>query len=162
MEPLDTTDTTILSMLQSDGRITNTELADQVGLSPSACLRRVRRLEDDGIIDHYAAILDTEAIGVPTSVFVEISMASQHSEMLDAFEAAILATPEVSECHLMSGDADYLIKVQCADVAHYERIHRDHLAVLPGITRLQTSFALRTVVATTVLSLNPNRAESYS
>lgn len=156
MDSLDATDATILTALQRDGRITNTELADHVGLSPSACLRRVRRLEEDGLIDHYAAILDTDAIGVPTSVFVEISMSSQRSETLDLFEAAILDTPEVIECHLMSGDADYLIKVQCADVAHYERIHRDHLAVLPGVTRLQTSFALRTVVATTVLSLNPH------
>lgn len=150
---LDTTDTAILRILQEDGRVTNAELADRVALSPSACLRRVRRLEEDGVIDRYVALVDAGAVGRPTSVFVEISLSSQREELLDEFEEMIRTTPEVMECHLMTGDADYLVKVQCSDVADYERIHRQYLAVLPGVSRLRTSFALRTVLATTALDL---------
>lgn len=153
MRDLDTTDTAILEILQGDARISNTNLADQVGLSPSACLRRVRRLEEAGVIDHYVALLDPEAVGRPTSVFVEISLSSQREDDLDAFEEAIRSTPEVMECHLMAGDSDYLVKVQCADVADYERIHHRYLAVLPSVSRLRTSFALRTVVSTTALEV---------
>jgi Lrp/AsnC family leucine-responsive transcriptional regulator len=154
MFSLETTDTAIIDVLQVDGRITNAELAERVNLSASACLRRVRRLEEDGVIDRYVALIGTEAVGRPTSVFVEISLSSQREEQLDAFEEAIRSTPEVMECHLMAGDADYLVKVQCADGADYERIHRQHLAVLPGVTRLRTSFALRTVRATTAIDLS--------
>ena len=88
-------------------------------------------------------------------MFVAISLASQSEDELDAFEEAIQGTPEVMECHLMSGDADYLVKVQCADVADYERIHRQHLSRLPGVARVRSSFALRTVVATTAVYLTP-------
>lgn len=153
MNSLDATDVAILDVLQGDGRVTNTDLADRVALSPSACLRRVRRLEDEGVIDRYVALVSAEAVGRSTSVFVEISLSSQREELLDEFEERIRATPEVMECHLMTGDADYLVKVQCSDVADYERIHRQYLAVLPGVSRLRTSFALRTVLATTALDL---------
>jgi Lrp/AsnC family leucine-responsive transcriptional regulator len=153
MEHLDATDLAILDVLQVDGRITNADLAARVSLSASACLRRVRRLEGVGVIDRYVALVGAASVGRPTSVFVEISLSSQREDELDAFEEAIRATPEVMECHLMAGDADYLVKVQCADVADYERIHRQYLAVLPGVTRLRTSFALRTVLATTSLDL---------
>jgi Lrp/AsnC family transcriptional regulator, leucine-responsive regulatory protein len=153
VKTIDATDTAILSVLQEDGRITNMNLAERVCLSPSACLRRVRRLEDDGVIDRYVALVGSAAVGRPTSVFVEVSLSSQREEVLDAFEEAIKATPEVIECHLMSGDSDYLIKVQCGDVTKYERIHRQYLAVLPGVTRLKTSFSLRTVLASTALEL---------
>ena len=153
---LDAVDVAILSVLQHDGRITNAKLADRVNLSPSATLRRTRALEDAGVIDGYVALIGAAAVGRPTSVFVEISLSSQREDELDAFEAAIRETPEVMECHLMAGDADYLVKVQCADVADYERIHRQYLAVLPGVTRVRTSFALRTVLATTALDLEPD------
>lgn len=156
MSGLDATDVAILDVLQVDGRVSNAELAERVNLSASACLRRVRRLEDDGVIDRYVALIGTEVVGRPTSVFVEISLSSQREDELDTFEAAIRSTPEVMECHLMAGDADYLVKVRCADVADYERIHRQHLAVLPGVIRLRTSFALRTVLATTSLDLTAN------
>ena len=152
---LDGVDTAILSVLQQDGRITNAELAERVNLSASATLRRTRALEDAGIISGYVALVDAGQVGRPTSVFVEISLASQREDELDAFEAAIRDTPEVMECHLMAGDADYLVKVQCADVADYERIHRQYLAVLPGVTRVRTSFALRTVLSTTALDIEP-------
>jgi Lrp/AsnC family leucine-responsive transcriptional regulator len=151
---LDATDTAILTALQSDGRMTNIELAELVSLSPSACLRRVRRLEQGGVIDRYVALVNNEAVARPTSVFVEISLSSQREEDLDRFEEAIRSTPEVMECHLMAGNADYLVKVQCSDVADYERIHRQYLAVLPGVTRLRTSFALRTVLSTTALDID--------
>ena len=154
MTELDTTDTAILMALQSDGRMTNIELAELVSLSPSACLRRVRRLEQGGVIDRYVALVNNEAVARPTSVFVEISLSSQREEDLDRFEEAIRSTPEVMECHLMAGNADYLVKVQCSDVADYERIHRQYLAVLPGVTRLRTSFALRTVLSTTALDID--------
>ncbi len=150
---LDATDVAILDVLQQEGRVTNAELAERVSLSPSATLRRTRALEDAGVINGYVALVDPAVVGRPTSVFVEISLASQREAELDAFEAAIRETPEVMECHLMAGDADYLVKVQCADVADYERIHRQHLAVLPGVTRVRTSFALRTVHAATAMDL---------
>ena len=142
---LDAVDVAILSVLQHDGRITNAELADRVNLSPSATLRRTRALEDAGVIDGYVALIGAAAVGRPTSVFVEISLSSQREDELDAFEAAIRETPEVMECHLMAGDADYLVKVQCADVADYERIHRQHLTRLPSVARVHSSFALRVV-----------------
>ncbi len=153
MIALDATDIAVLEVLQRDGRVTNAELASQVSLSASACLRRVRRLEEVGVIDKYVALVGPRAVGRPTTVFVEISLESQHEAVLDAFESAIHTTPEVQECHLMAGAADYLVKIQCADVADFERIHRQHLALLPGVTRVRTSFALRTVLATTALDL---------
>lgn len=142
---LDATDRTLLDVLQADGRITNAALADQVHLSPSACLRRVRRLEDAGVITGYVAVLDRALIGRGTSVFVEITLASQQEELLNEFEAAVAAVPEVLSCHLMAGNSDYLLHVAADDVTDYERIHRTHLAVLPHVAQLRSSFALRTV-----------------
>ena len=137
----------IVSRLRARGRITNNELADQVGLSPSACLRRVRRLEQTGVIEGYAALVNASALGRPTTAFVEISLDSQEESVLDAFEAVVGDCPEVVACHLMTGDSDYLVQVACADVADYERIHRTHLALLPGVSRLRSAFSLRTVLA---------------
>ena len=156
MLDLDKTDRVILDLLQADGRMTHAALAERIHLSPSACLRRVKRLEEAGVIDGYRAALDLERIGLGTTVFVEISLTSQQEDHLDEFEDAVMQVPEVLSCHLMAGDADYLVKVQCADVADYERIHRQYLAVLPGVTRVRTSFALRTVLATTALDLEPD------
>lgn len=143
---LDTTDQAILRSLQEDGRMTNSELADRIGLSPSACLRRVRALEEAGVISGYTAVLDPAAIDRGTSVFVEISLSSQEESVLDAFEAKVAVHPSVMSCHLMAGDADYLVHVVCSDVAHYEQLHRTHFALLPGVARIRSSFALRTVV----------------
>jgi len=142
---LDNTDLTIIDILQHDGRITNANLSERVGLSPSACLRRVRSLEQQGVIDRYVAVVDPKAIGRSTSVFVEISLTSQQESQLDQFEAAIVEYPEVMSCHLMSGEADYLIHLACADVSDYERIHRTKLSILPGVARLRSSFAIRQV-----------------
>lgn len=145
MVTLDSTDKAILTELGADGRMSNVALAETVHLSPSACLRRVRRLEEGGVIDRYAAVIDPAMIGKATSVFVDISLSSQREDLLDAFEAAVTDVPGVMSCHLMAGDADYVVQILCADVADYERIHRTYLSRLPGVTRLRSSFALRTV-----------------
>lgn len=143
---LDETDHTILDLLRADGRMTHAALAEKVHLSPSACLRRVRRLEDEGVISGYRATIDRTRVGQGTTVFVEISLTSQQEDHLDEFEAAVLSVPEVLSCHLMAGDADYLIQVVAADVADYERVHRNHMARLPHVAKLRSSFALRRVV----------------
>ena len=153
MQETDDIDLAILGVLQSDGRITNADLADEVGLSPSACHRRVRTLESEGIIERYAALVNRELVGRGVSVFVEISLESQREELLDDFEAQITQVPHVQSCHLMAGNADYLVHVTCADVADYETIHREYLAVLPGVIRVRSSFAIRTVADTTALDL---------
>ncbi len=150
---IDTTDRILLATLQRDGRITNSALAEAVHLSPSACLRRVKRLEEQGIIAGYVALLEREAVGSGTTVFVEISLTGQQEELLDAFEAAVAAVPQVMSCHLMAGNADYLLKVVVADVADYERIHRNYVARLPGVAQVRSSFALRAVKETTALEL---------
>ena len=113
----------------------------------------MRRLENDGIIDRYVAIVNRELVGRGVSVFVEVSLESQREELLDSFEAAVSKIPHVMSCHLMAGNADYLVHVTCADVADYETIHREHMAVLPGVTSIRSSFAIRTVIDTTALDL---------
>ena len=152
---LDRTDLAILNALQHDGRITNADLADRIGLSPSACHRRVRALETDGVIARYAALVNRELVGRGVSVFIEISLESQREDLLDDFEAKIVEVPNVRSCHLMAGDADYLVHVTCADVTDYETVHREYLAVLPGVTRVRSSFAIRKVTDTTTLDLQP-------
>ena len=142
---LDAVDRAILSLLQDDGRLANVDLADAVNLSPSACLRRVRRLEEEGFINQYVALIDPSKVGMGTNVFVEITLSSQAEDALDAFEAAVTARPEIMSCHLMAGDFDYLLRVVIDDVADYEALHRTHLAQLPGVARLVSSFALRPV-----------------
>lgn len=131
--------------------MTNADLAAAVGLSPSATLRRTRALERGGVIDGYVALVNPAAIGRGTTVFVEITLDNQSEAQLDRFEAAIADCPEVVSCHLMAGDADYLVQVVCADVKDFERVHRDWLSKLPGIARLRSSFALRAICQRTAL-----------
>lgn len=150
---LDATDRRILTVLQKQGRITNAELSDLVNLSPSACHRRVQRLEEEGFIAAYVALLDARRMGRPTTVFVEITLQGQADEVLDAFERAVARVPDVLECHLMAGTADYLLKIVAADTDDFARIHRQYLTRLPGVAQMQTSFALRTVVKTTALAV---------
>jgi len=150
---LDATDRRILSVLQKDGRITNAELSERVNLSPSACHRRVQQLEEAGYIDRYVALLNTRKLGKPTTVYVEITLQSQAEELLDAFEREVARVPDILECHLMAGTADYLIKIMAEDTEDFARIHRQHLSRLPGVRQMQSSFALRTVVQTTALSV---------
>ncbi len=150
---LDVIDKRILHELQRRGRLSNTELADIVALSQSACHRRVQRLEEEGYIRDYVALLDARKINRPTTVFVEIKLSGQTEEVLDKFENALALIPEVLECHLMAGSADYLLKVVAKDTDDFARIHRKSLATLPGVTQVQSSFALKTVFKTTALPL---------
>lgn len=148
---LDETDRRILRVLQRRGRISNAELSEAVNLSPSACHRRVQRLEADKYIKDYVALLDARKLGVPTTVFVEITLQGQADEILDAFEKAVSRIPDVLECHLMAGTADYILKVVAENTEDFARIHRQHLTRLPGVAQMQSSFALRTVFKTTAL-----------
>ena len=148
---LDATARRILTVLKKEGRVTNAELSERVNLSPSACHRRVQRLEEEGFIAGYVALLDARRLGRPTTVFVEITLQGQADELLDAFERAVQRVPDVLECHLMAGSADYLLKVVVEDTEDFARIHRQYLARLPGVAQMQSSFALRTVFKTTAL-----------
>src|SRR5690606_27232890 len=138
---LDRTDRVILQQLQRDGRLSNVELARRVSLSESACLRRVKRLEEAGVIERYAAVLKQSAVGLPDSVFVDVSLSREQQEDLAAFEEAVRKIPEVMEAWLMSGEYDYLLRVVVADTADYERVHRESITRLPGVARVRSSFA---------------------
>ena len=150
---IDKIDRAILRVLQKDGRVSNVQLADRVGLSESACLRRVRLLEQSGIIDRYVMLINQAAVGKPGNVFVRVTLEGQQKEKLQQFEKAVVAVPEVMECYLMSGDFDYLLRVIIKDNLDYMRVH-DKLTGLPGVLRVQSSFALRTVRKTTELALD--------
>lgn len=150
---LDATDRSILGVLQKQGRVTNAELAERVNLSPSACHRRVQRLEEEGYISGFVALLNARKLGRPTTVFVEITLSGQADELLEAFERAVARVPDILECHLMAGTADYLLKVVAEDTEDFARIHRQHLARLPGVAQMHSSFALRTVRQTTAIPL---------
>lgn len=152
--PLDAIDRSILKALQRKGRMANADLSEQVNLSASACHRRVQRLEAEGYILDYVALLDARKLGRPTMVFVEITLQRQADEVLDAFEKSVARIPDVLECHLMAGTADYLLKVVAEDTDDFARIHRQHLARLPGVGQMQSSFALRTVFKTTALPVD--------
>ncbi|MEM1065730.1 MAG: Lrp/AsnC family transcriptional regulator [Pseudomonadota bacterium] len=148
---IDDTDRRILTVLQRSGRISNAELSEKVNLSASACHRRVHRLEAAGLIARYVALLDRRKLSRPTTVFVEITLSGQSEDVLDAFEREVGRIPEVLECHLMAGTADYLLKVSAMDSEDFARIHRRSLTRLPGVAQMHSSFALRTVMETTAL-----------
>ena len=154
ISPLDRTDYRILHHLQNNARISNTELADAVGLSPSPCLRRVKALELAGVLKRYAAIVDAKAVGLPISVFVSVSMNRQERVGLESFEATIASYKEVMECYLMTGTADYLVRVVVPDLESYERFLADKLTRIPGIANIQSSFALKQVAYKTELPLD--------
>jgi len=148
---LDATDRRILNALQREGRITNAELSDRVNLSPSACHRRTQRLEAEGYIAAFVALLDARKLGRGTTVFVEITLEGQAEDVLDAFEREVARIPNLLECHLMAGSADYLLKVLVEDTEDFARIHRQFLSRLPSVRQMQSSFSLRTVFSTTAL-----------
>lgn len=150
---LDPIDRKILAELQRNGRISNVDLAAAVGLSPSPCLRRVRDLENAGVIDRYAAILDQAAGGYALSVFVQVTLERQVETALDRFERVVADRPEVMECYLMTGDSDYLLRVVVPDVAAYEAFLKSHLTRIPGVSSIKSSFALNRVKYETALPL---------
>jgi len=146
-------DRAILGALQKDGRISNVDLAAVVSLSESACLRRVRRLEKNGFIEKYTALLDQRQTGLSGNVFVHIALNREEQSELAAFEAAVQNLPEVMECYLMTGEFDYLLRVVVSDMADFERVHKESLTRLPGVARVNSSVAIRTVRKTTELPL---------
>lgn len=160
MDKLDRNDRRLLELLQQDGQLTNQALAEAVALSESACLRRVRRLEESGLIRGTVALVDQTLAGYPDNVFVRITLKSQDQNALRAFEGAATALPEVMECYLMSGDADYLLRVIVSDARDYERLHSRHLTQLPGVDRVHSSFALRTVVRRTEIPTHRLQAKA--
>ncbi len=148
---LDERDRAILRLLQQDGRLTNADLAERVAMSPSACLRRVRALEESGAISRYAALLDEAHTGLPGIAFVLVTLDQQGRAALDRFEAAAVRHPEILECYLLAGAADYMVRVAYADAADFERIHTAIITQLPGVSRVQSTLVLRKVKKTTAL-----------
>lgn len=149
---IDAIDQRILSALQKDGRLTFVQLAEKVKLSESACLRRVRLLEQNGIIDKYVMLIDQAAIGKPGNVFVRVTLEGQQQEKLQHFETEIVKVKEVMECYLMSGDSDFLLRVIVRDNNDYMQLH-NQLTSIPGVLRVQSSFALKTVVKKTEMPI---------
>jgi DNA-binding Lrp family transcriptional regulator len=150
---MDRYDRHILDVLQQDGRISNKQLAERVNLSESACLRRVRALEDSGTIHRYVAMLSQDKVGVSGDVLVHIGLHREEQSELAAFEEAVRQIPEVMECYLMTGEFDYLLRVVVTDMADFERIHKEELTRLPGVARVNSSVAIRKVLKRTALPL---------
>lgn len=143
---MDEIDRAIIRTLRQDGRIPNARLAEAVGLSPSACLRRLRMLERDGTIRGYTVLVDDAPAQGAVVVIVQITLERQTDDHLRRFEDAVRRCPDVRECYLMTGIADYLLRVEARDAADYERIHKEALSRMPGVARIQSSFAIRTVI----------------
>lgn len=152
-KPLDATDWKILAELQSNARVSNVDLAQKVALSPSPCLNRVRALEQSGVIARYVTLIDPLAIGLTVSVFIQVSLEKQVERALEEFERAVKQRPEVMECYLMTGDADYLLRVVVPDVPSLERFIVDYLTRIPGVASIKSSFALKQVKYQTALPL---------
>ena len=145
MPELDDADCRILAVLQADGRISNVDLAERVALSPSPCLRRVRRLEEAGVIQGYRAILDREAVGLGLTVFVAIKVARHSRAAAATLQETLAAIPEVVACHMVSGEADFLAEVVVADLAAYERLLTEQLLTLPMIADIRSNMVLRRI-----------------
>ncbi len=151
---LDEIDRRILASLQAHARLRNVELAEQVGLSASPCLRRVKRLEETGVIRGFATLVDPEAVGLPVSVFVQVTLERQAEASLEAFESHITEWPEVMECYLMTGDADYLLRVVAADLTAYQEFLMNKLTRVEGVASIKSSFALRRIAYRTALPVD--------
>ncbi len=151
MPNLDELDRRLLSELQFDGRITNQELSERIGLSPSPCLRRLRQLEGEGVITRYVALVDPERVGLSVTAFVRVRLDSQDDRHLEQFESAVLDFPEVMECYLMTGEADYQLRVLVGSLGEYEDFLRHRLTRISGVAQVTTSFALRPVIYKTAL-----------
>jgi DNA-binding Lrp family transcriptional regulator len=149
----DDKDLDILRVLQTDGRVANSELAERVNLSASACHRRVRALEESGVIAGYVALVDEAPAGLPGVAFVLVTLDQQGRATLDRFEREVTRHPEILECYLLAGTADYMLRIAYSDAGDFERIHRATLTQLPGVMRVQSTLALRTVKRTTALPI---------
>ena len=142
---MDATDTQILTELQRNGRASAAEIGERVNLSLSAVHRRIKMLEESGTIRRYAAVLDPRALGYSHDFFVEVALQSQSAATMEAFEKAVRASPDIVECHLMTGAFDYLLRIATRGPEDYERVHRHALSALPGVQRMQSSLVLKTV-----------------
>lgn len=150
---LDSTDKKILAVLQSQGRISNVELARAVALSPTPCLERVKRLERDGYIEKYVALLNPDKLQGNTQAFIQVSLNNTSTANLRDFGARIRAMPEVEACHMVAGGFDYLLKIRCRDMAHYQRFLGEHLAAIPLVAQTHTYVVIEEVKNETALDL---------
>jgi Lrp/AsnC family leucine-responsive transcriptional regulator len=150
---IDAVDRKLLRALQQDSRRSVQVLGEIVGLSPSACHRRLKALEDEGLIEGYRAVLSANKLGYSMQFFIEVGLTSQNEAVLDAFEAAVQDIPEVLECHLMAGQSDYILRVVCQDHEDFERLHRRLSARLPGVARIHSNLSIRTVKVRTGLPI---------
>ncbi len=148
---MDGFDAKILDLLQKDCKTPFAELAEAVGLSPSACHKRLRAIEEAGLVSGYVAVLSEEALGLKSSVFVQVTLKSQKEDILTAFEKEVARHDEIMDCYLMAGDADYLLRVLCKDAQDYERIHHQILTRLENVDRVQSNFSIRKVFRRTSL-----------
>ncbi|MFN3265695.1 MAG: Lrp/AsnC family transcriptional regulator [Deinococcales bacterium] len=153
MDKLDTTDKKILRLLQQRGRIANTELADEVGLTPAPCLRRVRRLEEEGYIAGYTALLDAKKVGVGLTVFVMVTLDRQTKTTYDDFAQKMRSRDEVLECYLMLGDKDFLLKVCVSDLEAYQKFYLEHLTRIAGVRNIHSTIAVSEEKRSTVLPI---------
>lgn len=151
---LDKIDIRILHYLQSDAKINNADLAEKVGLSPSPCLRRVKKLETDGVIQRYAGIVDPAKVGLPISVFITVRLQEQGRPALEAFESSIADLEEIMECYLMTGTSDYLLRVIVADMESYEQFLLDKIASISSVGNIESSFSLKRVMYRTELPIH--------
>jgi len=151
---LDSTDLQLLRLLQEDGRTSNVDLARAVSLSPAPCLRRVQRLEEEGIIRRYVALVDAGALGHAMNVFISVRLERQTKEVVDRFEHEIQRLPEVLECYWMAGENDYLLRVSTADLLAYERLLMNHLTRIDGVANIQSSITMRQVKYSTALPVD--------
>ena len=151
---MDTKDRQIVRLLQQDGRLTNQELSERVGLSPSPCLRRVRLLEQAGVIQGYGAIVDQQRYGLPVTAFIRVRLERHARDLVQQFEEAIRQLDEVMDCHLLTGDADYLLRVIVADLEAYERFIRRKMHAIAGIASLDTTFAYGVVKSSRTFSVD--------
>jgi Lrp/AsnC family leucine-responsive transcriptional regulator len=150
---LDDLDRKILAALQENARLSNRELAEKAGLSPAPCWRRVKRLESEGVIARYATLLDPEAVGLPVTAYLHVSLDDHHPQTVERFDELIQRLPEVLECHAMSGQTDYLLKVVAPGMAEYEAFLSQHLLPVAAVRSVNTSFVLKRKKMTTVLPL---------
>ncbi|MGR9220923.1 Lrp/AsnC family transcriptional regulator (plasmid) [Rhizobium leguminosarum] len=148
MPALDAIDRNILRLLRLDARMSNAKLAAEVGLSPSACLRRIKIMEKSGVIRGYTVLVDTGNADEMIAVIINITLERQTEDYLDRLEAAVRRHPEIRECFLMTGGSDYLLRVEVANAGEFERIHKEILSTLPGVLRIHSSFSIRNVLAT--------------
>lgn len=151
---LDQIDRKILKALQDNARLSSQELSDQVGISSSPCWRRVKALEDAGVITKYVTLVDPETLGLSISIFTNVSLDKQIETALETFQKAVRKRPEVMECYLMTGDFDYLLRVVVGSLHDYERFLLDHLTKIPGVASIKSSFALKQVKYTTALPVS--------